>query len=264
MGHLGTLDPIATGVLPILIGRATRLAQFYSRSEKVYEAVVRFGFSTDTYDREGCATSPETAVTLDAALLEQQLERFRGPFLQAPPPVSAKKVAGERAYRLARRHETFQLEPVPVHVYELSILEIAGCEARLRARCSAGTYMRSIAHDLGQALRCGAHLHALQRIASGEFEVGQAHTITDLEESAAEGTLDQALIPSAQLLPQLTSAYVDASAAEEIRHGRDFLISPFRAQQASNYVKAISPEGELLAIGEARLPNSYHPIVVLY
>src|SRR5437763_13426608 len=157
VGHLGTLDPIATGVLPLVIERATRLAAFYTRSDKVYEGVVRFGWSTTTYDREGEATSYPREVSLDRDELEQQLERFRGEFAQVPPPVSAKKVDGKRAYELARKNIPVELEPANIHVYELTVLNIQGAEVTLRAHCSGGTYMRSIAHDLGLALGCGAH-----------------------------------------------------------------------------------------------------------
>src|SRR5215472_3132505 len=152
IGHLGTLDPIAAGVLPLVIGRATRLAQFYTRSAKIYEGVIRFGWSTNTYDRTGEPTSSKTEVSLDAAELEPILEKFRGEFLQAPPPVSAKKVQGKRAYELARKAVAVELEPVQVQVYEMTLLGVSGADARIRVHCSGGTYMRSIAHDVGQAL----------------------------------------------------------------------------------------------------------------
>src|SRR5436305_8091871 len=158
VGHLGTLDPIATGVLPLVIGRATRLARFYTRSDKIYEALVRFGFSTDTYDRSGTPTSAACEPRLDADNLERLMERFRGEIMQTPPPVSAKKIDGVRAYTLARAEAAVSLAPVPVQVYKLELLEVRGSQARLRAHCSGGTYLRSIAHDLGQALGCGAHL----------------------------------------------------------------------------------------------------------
>jgi len=170
VGHLGTLDPIATGVLPLVLGRATRLAQFYTRRDKVYDAIVRFGFSTDSYDRAGVATSPEVAApALDAKTIEPYLQQFRGKLLQTPPPVSAKKVAGRPAYELARKNIAVELAPVEVQVYELTLLGIEGSDIRLRAHCSAGTYLRAIAHELGQAIGCGAHLFQLRRVESGEF-----------------------------------------------------------------------------------------------
>jgi len=263
IGHLGTLDPIATGVLPLVIGRATRLAQFYTRSDKIYEGVVRFGWSTDTYDRDGEPASPKTEVRLDAEMLEPLLERFRGEFAQTPPRVSAKKIDGRRAYELARKSIVVQMEPVRVHVYELTLLEINGPDARLRAHCSGGTYMRSIAHDLGQALGCGAHLHELRRTVSGEFEIEHARTIAQLESLAADERLWDALVPASKMLPGFPSVYVDEATVAQIRNGRNFPASPFRSQPASRHVKAVTRQGELVAIGEAVLPNLYHPVVVL-
>ena len=263
VGHLGTLDPIATGVLPLVIGRATRLARFYTRSNKIYEGVVRFGWSTDTYDRAGEPRSAPRDVQLDAAKLEAALEPFRGEFLQAPPPVSAKKVAGRRAYELARAAVAVELEPVRVQVYELTVLEVNGPLAKLRAHCSGGTYMRSIAHDLGQALGCGAHLDQLRRTASGEFELAQARTLAQLESLAAEERLLDALVPAASLLPGFASVFVDDLTANQVRNGRNFPASPFRSQPASRFVKAVTHQGDLVAIGEAVLPNQYHPAVVL-
>jgi tRNA pseudouridine55 synthase len=263
VGHLGTLDPAATGVLPVVIGRATRLAQFYTRTDKVYEGVVRFGWSTDTYDAEGTPTSEKVEVQLHPARLEARLENFRGEFLQMPPAVSAKKVEGRRAYELARKSLPVELEPVKVHVFELTVLEIRGSDVRLRAHCSGGTYLRSIAHDLGRLEGCGAHLEELRRLASGEFELGQARTIEQLESLASADRLIDALVPAAQMLPGFPSVFVDDLTVSQIRNGRDFRASPFRSPDASRHVKAISRREELVAIGEAVLPNLYHPIVVM-
>lgn len=263
VGHLGTLDPIATGVLPLVIERATRLAQFYTRSDKIYEGLVRFGFSTTTYDRAGEPTSYAREVTIDAAELERHLERFRGEFMQTPPAVSAKKVDGKRAYELARKSVAVELEPAKVHVYDLTVLSIEGALVKLRAHCSGGTYMRSIAHDLGLAMECGAHLQELRRVASGEFEIEQARTIEQLEKLAADGRMLDALVPASKLLPGFPSVFVDDITERQVRNGRNFPASPFRSQPASKYVKAVTRTGELVAIGEAVLPNLYHPVVVL-
>lgn len=263
VGHMGTLDPIATGVLPLVVGKATRLAQFYTRSDKIYEGIVRFGWSTTTYDRAGEPTSIRKEVEIHAEDLEPLLENLRGEILQTPPPVSAKKVEGRRAYELARESVAVALEPARIQVYELIILAVNGSDVTLRAHCSGGTYMRSIAHDLGQSLGCGAHLHELRRIASGEFEIGQARTIAQLESLAAEERLPDALVPASQMLPLFPSVYVDEVAAAHIRNGRNFPASPFRSQPASRFVKAVSRHGELVAVGEAVLPNLYHPVVVL-
>ena len=263
VGHLGTLDPIATGVLPLVIERATRLARFYTRSDKVYEAVVRFGFSTSTYDRAGEPTSPITEPVVDRAELEHHLDAFRGQIMQAPPPVSAKKVDGVRAYKLARRNVAVELPPAPVEVYEIQLLDLVGFEARLRVHCSGGTYMRSIAHDLGEIMGCGAHLRDLRRTASGEFTIEQAHTLAELEQLAAEQRLSEALVPAGSMLPEFPAVGVDDVTATHIRQGRNFPVSPFRQSQPGRYVKALTRDGDLVAIGEAVLPNLYHPLVVL-
>jgi tRNA pseudouridine55 synthase len=263
IGHLGTLDPIATGVLPLILEKATRLAQFYTRSDKIYEGVVRFGWSTNTYDRAGEPTSEKKEVQVDAEELEALLERFRGNFLQTPPPVSAKKIDGKRAYDLARQAVAVELEPVKVSLYELTLLGVEGSDARLRAHCSGGTYMRSLAHDLGQLMGCGAHLQELRRTASAEFEIDQARTLEQLASLAADDRLMDAIVPASKMLPGMPSVYVDDVTVAHIRHGRNFPASPFRSDAASRHVKALSRQGDLVAIGEAVLPNLYHPVVVL-
>jgi len=263
VGHLGTLDPGATGVLPLVIGRATRLAQFFTRNDKTYQGVIHFGYSTDSYDMDGVASSPETPVTLNRQSLESFLDRFRGEIQQTPPPVSAKKVAGRPAYELARKGQPVELEPVTVNIYELQLLSVEGCEASLLLHCSAGTYVRSIAHDAGQALGCGAFLKSLRRIASGDFNIERARTLEELATLAHAGRLQEALIPAAELLPAFPAELVDAITAGHIRNGRDFRVSPFQAREGTRYVKAVTPQGELVAIGEARLPHVYHPVLVL-
>jgi tRNA pseudouridine55 synthase len=263
IGHLGTLDPGATGVLPLVIGRATRLAQFFTRNDKTYQGVIHFGYSTDSYDMDGVATSPETPVTLDRQALETLLDRFRGEIQQVPPPVSAKKVAGRPAYELARKGQPMELEPVTVNVYDLQLLGVEGCEANVLLHCSAGTYVRSIAHDAGWALGCGAFLKSLRRTVSGDFSIERARTLEELAALAQEGRLQEALIPAAELLPAFPAELVDAITAGHIRNGRDFRVSPFQAREGTRYVKAVTPQGELVAIGEARLPHLYHPVLVL-
>ena len=221
VGHLGTLDPIATGVLPMVIERATRLAQFYTRSDKVYQGVVRFGWSTTSYDRAGEPTSDKVEVHLTAEVLEAALGAFRGEIAQRPPAVSAKKVEGRRSYELARRNIAVELAPVQIHVYELTLLELNGSDARLRVHCSGGTYMRSIAHDLGQALGCGAHLTELRRLASGEFQIDRARTLEQLEALAADDRLVDAFVPAEQLLPGFPSVFVDELTEAQVRNGRN-------------------------------------------
>ena len=163
VGHLGTLDPMATGVLPLVIGNFTRLAQFYLSAEKTYEGMIRFGFATDTYDAEGEATSPAQAVTLSVEQVHDLARGFRGMVSQVPPPFSAKKIQGVPAYKLARKHHEVQLKPVEVEIREFEILAVEGDRAAFRARVSPGTYMRSVAHDMGRQAGCGAHLASLAK-----------------------------------------------------------------------------------------------------
>lgn len=263
VGHLGTLDPMATGVLPLVMGRATRLAQFFSASEKHYDARVKFGHATDTYDRCGTAVTPPVHPGFTGSELEAALTGFRGTILQTPPPFSAKKVAGTPAYRFARQKIAIELEPVEVHISALELVEFDGITARIQVHCSAGTYVRSIAHELGQKLGCGAFLDSLRRTRSGDFTADQARTLEELQVLAETGRLDEALIPAAELLPHWPNAMVDQITAGQIRQGRDFRLSAFLDRPDTKYVKALSPEGELIAIGEARLPHLYHPILVL-
>jgi tRNA pseudouridine55 synthase len=263
VGHLGTLDPMATGVLPLVVGAATRLAQFYVRSDKVYDAVVRFGYSTDSYDRDGAPTSPVSEPEITKEQIEPLLGQFRGVLQQTPPPVSAKKIGGVPAYRLARKKVEVELKPVEVTIHSLELMECRGAEARMVVHCSAGTYLRALAHDLGKLLGCGAFLNKLTRTRSSDFSIEQARTLEQIEELVAEDRMIEALVPAAEMLPQFPSEFVDTLTATFIRQGRDFRVSPFQVRPGSKYVKAVGQHGELIAIGEARLPNLYHPILVL-
>jgi tRNA pseudouridine55 synthase len=246
-----------------VIGRATRLAQFYTRNDKIYEGIIHFGHSTDSYDADGEPTSPDVAVTLDRAAIDAALDLSRGEFEQMPPPVSAKKIGGRPAYELARKQLPVDLNAVTVNVSRLEILKLVDCEAYVRVHCSAGTYLRSIAHDAGQALGCGAYLKDLRRIMSGDFKIDSARTLEQLAILSEEGRIAEALVPSAQLLPEFPAEMVDAVTAGQIRNGRDFRLSPFRSHSGTRFVKALNSDGDLIAIGEARLPHLYHPVLVL-
>ena len=263
IGHLGTLDPLGTGVLPMLIGRATRLARFFSHHERVYESVFRFGFATDSYDMDGEPASEPKQIELTREQLEVVLPRFRGRLMQTPPPISAKKIDGVRAYKLARKNKPVNLDPVEIEVHEFDLLDVEGDRTRVRVRCSTGTYLRSLAHDLGQELSVGAHVEGLRRLAMGEFTIEKARTFEQLETMREEGMIEEALLPPETLLPELPAERVDAATATLIAHGRDFRVSAFGSGKGAKLVKAIAPDGRLLAIAEARLPLLYHPIVVL-
>ena len=245
-----------------MVGRATRLAQFFNASRKTYDALVEFGYSTDTYDCEGKATSEYREPAFDRALLEEKLSAFRGKFLQTPPPVSAKKIAGTPSYKLARQNVPVSLKPVEVEI-QWQLHEFSGKLARLTMECSAGTYVRSVAHDVGQLLGCGAFVRSLRRTISGEFTISQASTLEQLQELARSGRIEDVLIPAAKLLPHFPGALIDASTEANIRQGKDFRLSPFHSNPEAPFIKAISHSGDLVAIGAARLPHLYHPVLVL-
>ncbi len=268
VGHLGTLDPIATGVLPIMIGQATRLARFLENSAKTYDAVVRFGFATSSYDRAGepgpvTPLGPEGALRLTPELLEQHLAPMRGTIDQVPPPVSAKKIGGVPAYKLARENKPVDLAPVRITIEELELQGFDHDRARIHVRCTTGTYIRSIAHEWGIALGCGAHIEELTRTTSGAFTIEQAWTLEALQALKDEGRLAEAVLPLNTLPPTMPSVMVDEATVRMIRQGRDFHVSPFRQNPGSEFIRALSPDGDLVAIGEAVLPHMYHPTVVM-
>jgi tRNA pseudouridine55 synthase len=263
IGHLGTLDPMATGVLPLLIGNATRLARFYEAERKAYEGVIRFGFSTNTYDAEGEATSePQPYVADETVLTELIDEHFTGEVQQVPPAVSAKKIGGVPAYKLARQHKEVTLAPVAVTIYEFHILNCENETATVRVVCSAGTYVRSLAHDLGQLIGVGAHLAALRRVASGCFTLDQAVTIEQAQELANADALESRLIPARQLLPGMPTEVIDDLTVTQVRNGRSFRVSPFLVDPSQLRVKAVSRSGQLVAIGDRKVHNLYQPVIV--
>lgn len=263
VGHLGTLDPMATGLLALLTGPATRLAQFFSKNEKTYLAHIALGRTSDSYDAEGEVVDTGIPLPADPALIVSAFDRFRGSFLQTPPPVSAKKIGGVPAYKLARKRLPVELAPVEVEVKHLEVRSISGPVIEILVTCSAGTYIRGIAHDLGQHLGCGAILTGLRRIRVGEFTVDQAHPVSRLDILAAEGRLAEAVIPAGKLLQQIPAEYFDSSTESQIRQGRDFRTSPFVIPPGAPRVRALSQSGDLIAIGELKMPNVYHPGTVL-
>lgn len=262
-GHLGTLDPMATGLLVLVTGTATRLAQFFEQTDKTYRAEITFGMTSDTFDAEGQITATGILPPSDPAEIRSALEQFTGRFLQTPPAVSAKKIKGVSAYKLARKQIPVELKPVEVEIKRLELEYLAGDKLVLLVTCSAGTYIRSLAHDLGQRLGCGALLSQLRRTRVGEFTIEQARTLDQLVQLAEAGRLREALIPSACLLPHFPAEYFDISVEAQIRQGRDFRTSPFVVRSGAPYVRALSHSGELIAIGELKMPNIYHPSTVL-
>ncbi len=260
IGHLGTLDPSATGILPLVTGNFTRLAQFYTHSEKTYEGTIRFGFATDTYDADGEPTTAARDVTLDAAELHALAARFRGTIEQMPPPFSAKKIAGVPAYKLARQKREVALKLSTVEVKEFEILETEKDRATFRARASAGTYMRSIAHDLGEILGCGAHLASLRRTATGEFTLQDAHSLEDLAQAAGQGRAEDLFFHPRKLLPHFPSVAVNDETAALIRHGRAVNLPELsRAPR----VKVFYGQRELIAVATRIAGSLFHPGIVL-
>lgn len=283
IGHTGTLDPIATGVLPLVIGRATRLASLLSGREKEYEAGVRLGSATDTYDaaaRLAAGAAPPPAPAVDAAGVEAALTAFRGTFEQMPPPYSAKKVAGVAAYKLARKNLPTALAPVSVTVHELTLLGLEDGLARLRVVSTAGFYVRSLAHDLGGALGCGAHLESLRRRRAGTFGVDRATRLDELEHDA--DLAPARLIPLEDLLPDMPAARLSIRGAQRVTHGNfvtpeDFAIferaprsgpeaprgEPAALPAAGAQVQLFDAADRLLAIAIAGADGVLRPSVVL-
>jgi tRNA pseudouridine55 synthase len=260
VGHTGTLDPMATGVLPLLVGRATRLAQFLAGATKTYDARIRFGWATTTYDAEGGPVGEPIEAVVDPGALARALDAFRGSFAQRPPAFSAKRVDGRRAYDLARADNAPELTPVEVTLHAVDVLGVSGAVADLRLTCSAGFYVRSLAHDLGAALGLGAHLAALRRTASGPFALTQAVALGDLlSDEAAAG---RALVPMADLLPALPIVRLDETGVDRVRRGQD--VEGDGAGSGAALTRLLTPAGVLAGIAApADRPGFLHPVVVL-
>jgi tRNA pseudouridine55 synthase len=265
VGHAGTLDPMATGVLVLVIGRATRLAQFLSGQPKAYDATIRLGVSTDTWDRTGAtvATAGDGSWP-DAAAITACLSGMMGAKLQGPPPYSAKKIDGERAHRLARRGKAFTVEPAMVELHDCEVLAVELPLVRVRLRTSAGFYVRSLAQELGRSLGCGACLETLRRTASGAFTLAEATELIVLEADPAAATR---LIPLERLLPDLPAVRLDEGAARRAGHGNEVTLPDGAADPALGLAPAIrlfDPDGRLLAIARhTERPGVLHPAVVL-
>ena len=260
VGHLGTLDPMATGVLPIVLGNMTRLAQFYLKSEKSYEGVIRFGFATDTYDAEGEPAGEPQPFTLSFDQLRSLSGKFQGVIEQMPPPFSAKKIQGVPAYKLARKKKEVVLQPVQVEVKELEVLSLEECRAAFRSRVASGTYVRSIAHDLGQLAGCGAHLQSLCRTSVAEFTLGDARTLDQLQEAVQGGELEAMLVHPRKLLPSLPSVTATDEAASRIRHGHAVNLPEF---SSARQVKVFYGQRDLIAIATRVAGTLFHPKIVL-
>jgi tRNA pseudouridine55 synthase len=261
IGHLGTLDPMATGVLPLVLGRFTRLAQFYNDADKRYQGVIRFGWATDTYDAEGAATAPEQPVNFSLDELRAAAKQFVGVIEQLPPPFSAKKIAGIPAYRLARKGQPVELKTKQVEVKELEISSWDGSRALFKSWVSSGTYLRSLAHDLGQKLGTGAHLAELERTSVREFTIDEAHTLEALEEAMASGSADELFLHPRLVLPEFPAVSAPPESAAKIRHGGAVNLPEFSKAPT---VRVFSGQRELLAIARRVAGTLFQPKVVLH
>ncbi len=262
IGHLGTLDPMATGVLPVLLGKYTRLAQFFGPLPKTYTGSIRFGFATDTYDAEGTPVLPAVmGVPLPSnQAIQTAAADFRGQVEQTPPPFSAKKIDGKPAYKSARRGETVVLKPVSLLIEEFVVGELQGECAEFTIRISSGGYVRSIAHDLGNALGCGAHLARLRRVAAGPFTLSQALSLEELAAQAAAGTLEQSLPHPRTLLPELPATTADLWIAGRLRNGNAVNLPEF---STAPLAKVFAGQRDLVAIVRRVAGTLFQPIVVL-
>ncbi len=272
VGHFGTLDPMATGVLPLSIGKATRFAQFYLKSRKAYEGTIRFGFSTDTYDATGTPTSEPIRPQLERSTLERVFQDFTGRLMQTPPPFSAKRVGGKRAYELARQHKPAKLAPVEVEVYALQFLGLEEERVRFAVECSGGTYVRSLAYDIGQRVGSGAHLDGLRRTAVAEFNESRAVSLDGLAKAIRDGKLQDCLVFLESLLPECPELFVRGREENSIRHGHKFELAqalrPGRGASpgpwpAVSLLKILNSQRRLIAVARHVSGSVYHPDLVL-
>lgn len=260
VGHLGTLDPMATGVLPLVLGRFTRLAQFYNEADKRYEGAIRFGWATDTYDAEGQPAAPEQPVNLSLELIRAAAAEFIGEISQYPPPFSARKIAGIPAHRLARKGQPVDLKPKQVEIKELELFAFDRQQVRFRAWVSSGTYLRSLAHDLGKKLGPGGHLAELKRTAVREFTINEAHSLEQLEQAQAANTLDDLFLHPRLVLPEFPAVVASPESAARIRHGAAVNLPEFSKAAT---VRVFAGQRELLAIARRVAGTLFQPKVVL-
>jgi tRNA pseudouridine55 synthase len=247
-GHTGTLDPRASGVLVILIGPAVRLSEFVSASDKRYQAVLRLGSTTDTYDAEGRFTRQSSApVDISEEKFEEALKQFIGEIEQTPPPFSAVKMHGRKAYEMARQGEEVDLTPRKIQVYHLEVLEWAPPEVVIDVHCSSGTYVRSLANDMGNVLGCGAYLIGLRRTKSGRFSLRDAVPLRKLQDAFLAGNWYEYLIPAAEALADWPAVELNPDDVEEIKHGHRVKAAP---DTKPGLVRGVSMAGELIAIME--------------
>ncbi len=260
IGHLGTLDPMATGVLPLLMGKYTRLAQYFSAAEKSYTGTIRFGFATDTYDAEGELAGPDLQPMLRPDVVRIAAARFQGEMEQVPPPFSAKKIDGTPAYKLARAGKPVELRPAKVRIFEFEIARVEGAEADFAVTISAGGYVRSIAHEMGQTLGCGAHLTRLRRTRAGAFTLEQAHTLDELEKMMGNvASLEACCVHPRSLLPEMPAVCGDEQALGKLRNGAQANLPEF---SDTPMVKVFEGQRNLVGIAKRVVGTLFQPVTI--
>jgi tRNA pseudouridine55 synthase len=264
IGHTGTLDPRATGLLPLVLGRATRLASWLSSGDKTYEATICLGVATDTDDADGQPIG-SVAPLPAAGVVEEALDAFRGTFQQVPPRHSAKKIAGRKAYELARRAQPVDLAPVAVTVTALERLSLDGAFLQIRVSAGSGFYVRALARDLGERLGCGAHLYALRRTRSGGFEVASAIPLDEAERLGRD--VESRLIPAAEALPHLPSVMMTATGLTRAMHGNPLGPTDLEGRWVppagvAGPIRLLAGDGRLVALAHSR-GGALHPVTVL-
>ena len=259
IGHLGTLDPMATGVLPLLLGKFTRLAQYFSSAEKSYTGTIHFGFATDTYDAEGQPAGPDTMPALTLEQVRAAASRFHGEMEQMPPPFSAKKIAGTPAYKLAREGKPVELKAVEVCIADFEITDLQDAEASFTMTISAGGYVRSVAYELGQILGCGAHLSSLRRTQAGVFSLAEAHSLDELQPFAENiEALEELCVHPRKLLPEMPSVTGDALALGRLRNGAQANLPEF---SNASLVKVFAGRNDLVGIAKRVAGTLFQPVV---
>jgi tRNA pseudouridine55 synthase len=248
VGHAGTLDPFATGVLPLTLGKATRLTNYFLSSEKTYQGIIRFGFATTTFDLEGEPSGEDLQPEVDPARVEEIFARYLGTVRQTQPPYSAKKVQGRPMYQYARKGVILDPETKEVTIRSLKLLRVTGSEAEFELCCAAGTYARSLAHDVGREYGCGAHLIQLRRTRSGEFPIESATLMTEGEDFHSREYFAERLLPMRVLLQGIPAIRISAGDQERVRHGMDLNLLT-TAWEAEEY-RLVSEDGDLIAIAQ--------------
>lgn len=261
IGHLGTLDPMATGVLPLLLGRFTRLAQFFNAAEKAYEGVIRFGWATDTFDAEGERVGDTRPLTLGLGELRECAKHFSGEMDQVPPVFSAKKINGVPAHKLARAGKPVEVKPARILIRRFELLTLEGDRAHFEMEVSAGGYVRSVAHELGEKAGCGAHLAELRRVRAGVFGLEQAVTVAEVKRLAGGASeMESRLVHPRTLLPHMPAVTVDEQAAGKLRNGMQVNLPEF---SRAEMVKVFTGPAELMAIVKRVAGTLMQPVVVL-